>query len=293
MNSSLTELLKLHYVRISSTPVYSNILVMYVAYHNFGLMHGFLRYWYVSVNASVVVYMSGVFHIITLSIIRFISLNQLFKTKITKLWFSYTKCLRIIMLINIGAVLLCIPFFFNSEVRKVASHWKCSVQSSSKSNLSVHEISFTNLASSTALGRINFWLLGIICKFIPCIVMIVMTVLLVQKLRQIQLLSVRFTSPIREKRRRCITYIIMIIMVNFVIVEVPQGIILVLSSMQDASLAESELLGDLFDILSLLNSCVTFGLFCSMSSRIRHAFARGFFPFSHKFFQQIIHSLQI
>nr|CDQ05119.1 Bm2792 [Brugia malayi] len=78
-------------------------------------------------------------------------------------------------------------------------------------------------------------------------------------------------------------------MVNFVIVEVPQGIILVLSSMQYASFAGSELLGDLFDILSLLNSCVTFGLFCSMSSRIRHAFARGFFPFSHKFFQQIIH----
>uniref|UniRef100_A0A1I8ENZ2 G_PROTEIN_RECEP_F1_2 domain-containing protein n=1 Tax=Wuchereria bancrofti TaxID=6293 RepID=A0A1I8ENZ2_WUCBA len=248
----------------------------------------------VSVNASVVLYMSGVFHIITLSIIRFISLNQLFKTKFTKLWFNYTKCLRIIMLINIGAILLCIPFFFNSEVREVTSHWKCSVLSSSKSSLSAHELSFTNLASNTALGRINFWLLGIICKFIPCAIMIVMTVLLVQKLRQIQLLSIRFTSPIREKRRRCITYIIMIIMINFVIVEVPQGIILVLSSVQGgASFAGSELLGDLFDILSLLNSCVTFGLFCSMSSRLRHAFARGFFPFSRKFFQQIIHSLQI
>uniref|UniRef100_A0AAF5PW05 Uncharacterized protein n=1 Tax=Wuchereria bancrofti TaxID=6293 RepID=A0AAF5PW05_WUCBA len=79
-------------------------------------------------------------------------------------------------------------------------------------------------------------------------------------------------------------------MINFVIVEVPQGIILVLSSVQGgASFAGSELLGDLFDILSLLNSCVTFGLFCSMSSRLRHAFARGFFPFSRKFFQQIIH----
>ncbi|CAG9534973.1 unnamed protein product [Cercopithifilaria johnstoni] len=202
------------------------------------------------------------------------------------------KCLRTIILINIGAVLLCIPFFFNSEVRKVSSHRQCSARYPSKNNLSAHELSFTIFANNTALVRINFWLLGTMCKLIPCAVMIVMNVLLVHKLRQIRLLSIRFTSPKREKRCRRVTYIIMIIMINFVAVELPQGIISVLSSVKGENFAESELLGDLFDILSLLNSCVTFGIFCSMSSRIRNAFNRELFSFSHKFFQQIVHRLR-
>ncbi|OZC11167.1 hypothetical protein X798_01582 [Onchocerca flexuosa] len=198
------------------------------------------------------------------------------------------KCLRIIVLINISAVLLCTPFFFNSEVRKVSSHDECSARYPYKSNLSAHELSFTILANNTILERVNFGLLGTMCKLIPCAIMIVMTVLLIQKLRQIQLLSVRFTSRIREQRRRRVTYIIVVIMINFVIVELPQGIISVLSSIKGSSFAISESIGDLFDIFSLLNSCITFALFCSMSSRIRNAFAGGLFRFNRKCFQQII-----
>ncbi|KAL3994780.1 Serpentine type 7TM GPCR chemoreceptor Srw family protein [Acanthocheilonema viteae] len=254
--------------------------------------HAWVATLLVSVNASVVVYMSGVFHVIALSIIRFISLNQIHQTRITELWFSYSKCLRTIILINIGAVLLCIPFFFNSEVRKVPSHRECSARYPSKSNLPTHELSFTILASSTALGQVNFWLLGIMCKLIPCAIMIVMTVLLIQKLRQIQLLSIRFTSPTREKRCRRITYITMVIMINFMVVELPQGVFSVLSSVKGTSFTRSELLGDLFDIFSLLNSCITFALFCSMSSRVRNAFAQGLFPFNYKYLQQIIDRLR-
>lgn len=115
-----------------------------------------------------------------------------------------------IILINIGSILLCTPFFFNSEVREVPSHKECSARYPSESGLLAHELGLTILASSTVLGRINFWLLGTVCKLIPCAIMIVMTILLIHKLHQIQQLSTRFTSPIREKRRRRITYIIVV-----------------------------------------------------------------------------------
>ncbi|VDK71721.1 unnamed protein product [Litomosoides sigmodontis] len=202
------------------------------------------------------------------------------------------KCLRTIILINVGSVALCVPFFFNSEVCKVSSHRECSARYPLERDRPAHELAFTILASSTALGQVNFWLLGIMCKLIPCAVMIAMTVLLIQKLRQVQLLTLRFTTPTREKKYRRITYIIMVIMINFVVVELPQGVISVLSSVMGTSFVRSELLGDLFDIFSLLNSCVTFGLFCSMSSRIRNGFARGLFTFIHKFFRQTFHRLR-
>uniref|UniRef100_A0A915PQ62 Uncharacterized protein n=1 Tax=Setaria digitata TaxID=48799 RepID=A0A915PQ62_9BILA len=83
-----------------------------------------------------------------------------------------------------------------------------------------------------------------------------------------------------------------VVMINFVIVELPQGVVSVLSSVKGASFAGSESLGDLFDIFSLLNSCVTFSLFCLMNSRIRNAFTQGLFPFSRKRIEQIVHRLK-
>ncbi|VDM97949.1 unnamed protein product [Thelazia callipaeda] len=249
----------------------------------------------VSVNVSVVFHMSGVFHVVTLSIIRFISLKQLLKIQSLRPWFSYNKCLRTILFINISVALFCVPFFFNSEVREVPSHIECSTQYPEMNNLSAHELGFTIIAMNTVLGRINFWLLGTICKLIPCTLLVIMSVLLIQKLREIHLLSIRFTSPTRERRHRRITYIILIIMVLFVVVELPQGVLSVLTSLVGVSdlFADSEFIGDLFDILSLLNSCATFGLFCAINSCTRNALARKLSPLNHKRLQRIAHLLVI
>lgn len=60
----------------------------------------------------------------------------------------------------------------------------------------------------------------------------------------------------------------------FVIVELPQGILAVLQAIVDVPYRHS--LGDLFEMLTLLTSCLIFALFCSMNSKIRNAFIEAF-----------------
>ena len=80
-------------------------------------------------------------------------------------------------------------------------------------------------------------------------------------------------------------------MALFMVVELPQGVLSILSSLTGTNIPKSESIGDLFDIFSLLNSCVTFGLFCSMNSRIRHAVTQGFCSHNYKRLQQLAQRL--
>lgn len=56
----------------------------------------------------------------------------------------------------------------------------------------------------------------------------------------------------------------------FIFVEFPQGILAVAQSI--FVIPNLDKIGDLFEMLTLLNSCLIFGLFCSMNSRLRSAF---------------------
>uniref|UniRef100_A0A914CN42 Uncharacterized protein n=1 Tax=Acrobeloides nanus TaxID=290746 RepID=A0A914CN42_9BILA len=56
----------------------------------------------------------------------------------------------------------------------------------------------------------------------------------------------------------------------FIIVEFPQGLIAVVQTLVTVPYIDT--LGDLFEMLTLLTSCIIFAIFCSMNSRIRNAF---------------------
>uniref|UniRef100_A0A1I7WRM9 CNNM transmembrane domain-containing protein n=1 Tax=Heterorhabditis bacteriophora TaxID=37862 RepID=A0A1I7WRM9_HETBA len=56
----------------------------------------------------------------------------------------------------------------------------------------------------------------------------------------------------------------------FIIVELPQGVLAVLSTITELKLIYA--LGDFNEMVTLLTSCIIFGLFCSMNGEIRVAF---------------------
>ena len=66
----------------------------------------------------------------------------------------------------------------------------------------------------------------------------------------------------------------------FLIAELPQGVMLVLTGVFSSSTFHEKLyipLGDLMDILSLLNSAVNFLIYCAMSRKFRSVFFQLFF----------------
>ena len=75
------------------------------------------------------------------------------------------------------------------------------------------------------------------------------------------------------------------IVMVFLITELPQGFVHILSAIytNDVYANVYMQLGDLFDLLSLVNSCVNFVIYCAMSSEYRHTFCLVLLPrFAYK-----------
>ncbi|KAL3984707.1 Serpentine type 7TM GPCR chemoreceptor Srw family protein [Acanthocheilonema viteae] len=76
------------------------------------------------------------------------------------------------------------------------------------------------------------------------------------------------------------TRMLLIILCVFLITELPQGIMMVLSGIFPEAFRRHiyNSLGDLLDLLSLCNACTAFVIYCSMSEQFRNEFKQIFFP---------------
>ncbi|KAK0395200.1 hypothetical protein QR680_001170 [Steinernema hermaphroditum] len=224
----------------------------------------------VSVNLSVMVHMTGVFHVVALSIVRYFSLKRISEVSSTLPWFTYQKSTVSLVIIYVSMLIVCGPIYFHSEIREVPFHETCASKFPDLNGTVAYELSVRN----HALQQINFWLFGSICKLIPCLVLFIMTFFILDRLKRIRHINERFGSHERDRRYDRTTKMILIIMLVFIMVELPQGIMAVLQSV--TQLSGMQELGDLFEMLTLLTSCIIFALLCSMNSSLRNELYRLF-----------------
>ncbi|CAI5441630.1 unnamed protein product [Caenorhabditis angaria] len=220
-----------------------------------------------SVTISVLVHMSAVFHVVALSLIRYFSLAQLSSANSNVAWFTWQKSRFAIILIYVTVVVLCIPLHFTSKVAEVPENEGCAERFPHLKQKPAWQLSYT---SNVSLKDFNFWLFYLSSKVIPSIILCLMTCLILDQLKKIQVLSSRFASVERDKQHQRTTNMILAIMVLFIFVELPQGVLAVLSTFTDIQLIFE--LGDLTELLTLLTSIIIFSLLCSMNGRIRSAF---------------------
>lgn len=122
--------------------------------------------------------------------------------------------------------------------------------------------------------------MSLLCKLIPCVVLLVMSALLVVALRRLQHLSKNLLKNGRERKSvrsyRGTTHLILAVMGLFLAVELPQGLLTLLSFMPAVRFRYYYPLGDLFEMLTVLYSSINFVLFCLMSSPFRAALGAQF-----------------
>ncbi|GMR33745.1 hypothetical protein PMAYCL1PPCAC_03940, partial [Pristionchus mayeri] len=95
----------------------------------------------------------------------------------------------------------------------------------------------------------------------------------------IALMTRRFSSTQRERQHDRSTKMILTIMIIFIIVELPQGLIALVPYTAKLSRA----LGDLYEMITLLTSCIIFALLCTTSEKVRTAlFDTRFIRFMRK-----------
>ncbi|WKX97953.1 hypothetical protein Q1695_013563 [Nippostrongylus brasiliensis] len=222
---------------------------------------------HVSVTLSVLVHMAGVFHVVALSIIRYCSLSSLANINSSQQWFTYQKCRISLTIIFVSVAIIGIPLHFTSEVVMVEENEGCAARHPALRNASAFQLQFS---SFPYLQTLNFWLFNLCSKIIPSVILCVMTFMILAQLKKIQQLSARFTTVERDKQYQRTTNMILIIMFIFIIVELPQGLLAVLSTVTELQLIVA--LGDFTEMITLLTSCIIFAMFCMMNGKIRSAF---------------------
>ncbi|VDN41096.1 unnamed protein product [Gongylonema pulchrum] len=143
------------------------------------------------------------------------------------------------------------------------------------------QISRSATANGCRFFKLNLWMSGVIFKVIPCMLLLYFSLGLMLKIHRTTMkrkMLLRKSSSTCSKRQgnnpdRTSALLLAIVLV-FLIAELPQGIIAILNAVYTTHVHIYIYfnLGDILDLLSLLNSSITFILYCIMSSRYRDTF---------------------
>ena len=211
---------------------------------------------------------------------------------------------------------LCIPSYVEHQI--VSTYINQTDPSTNLTHAIVsYEFQQTAFSKLLSLRDKVFVLHSVIFKLIPCILLLLFSFLLVQQLRDAlkksEILhrhssagttgttnSTRARAGRREKENRRTTLMLVIVCVLFLVTELPQGAILLMSFLSkkhakyyfhiyqqlgkrltrlslSSVLINLSVAGDTFDILALINNSVNFILYCLMSRAFRETFQQTFF----------------
>lgn len=143
----------------------------------------------------------------------------------------------------------------------------------------IHTIEYRSGKEFRVLENVNYWVQAIFVKLIPCIMLTILTVLLIvamhrayKKRMALKNQGKKDESDKHNEHNRT-TLMLFTVVVLFLITEFPQGVLTLMSSLNKAYHREIyENLGNLLDMMALLNNSINFVLYCTMSRQFRHTF---------------------
>lgn len=145
---------------------------------------------------------------------------------------------------------------------------------------------------TAAYQNFNYWLYAVLLKMAPCALLTVLSALLIRAMRQADSKRRRLkkaknlgtTGSARAKEHderaaehQRTTAMLVAVVLTFVAVELPNGIVAFLSGVDSSIFINIYIpLGDVWDELVLINSGVNFVLYCTMSRQFRTTFSALF-----------------
>ena len=192
---------------------------------------------------------------------------------------SLAKTKIMVLLVYLYSMMVLIPNYLSV---KITSH--------SKDNNTIYNLAGidTNTTYGVTITTINFWLHALVIKLIPCAMMSIFGFLLVFTMRSTHARSKRLRrqntvvstiNKTRKKEHSRTTRMLVVVIILFLITELPHGILALLCGLLPGFFdAVYVPLGDVMDIVALINNAVNFTLYCSMSKQFRETFIRLFCP---------------
>jgi hypothetical protein len=188
---------------------------------------------------------------------------------------SLNRAILTITIIVIATIIVCIPNYF---LYKVVPLRELGYNSSGYwivDSVFVEEHDFYKV--------LIFWFFGVIMKVAPCILLTLLSSMIILTMHQASKRRVRLLQQTRSSdhdvnhEHNRTTWMLVSVVLFFVITEMPQGILAMISGLNDHFFEEIySNLGDVLDLLVLLNSAVNFILYCIMSQQFRDTFKNLF-----------------
>lgn len=154
-----------------------------------------------------------------------------------------------------------------------------------------------NSSGKGFLYQLNFWVLAVVVKLLPCLILTVISCWLIKALYRAKgrkqalrdynpcaLNSMKNGGSRRasksERRTDRTTRMLVAVLLLFLVTEFPQGILGLLSGVLGDCFFRNcyHNFGEIMDILALLNGAINFILYCSMSRQFRTTFGQLFKP---------------
>ncbi|ETN82117.1 hypothetical protein NECAME_08167, partial [Necator americanus] len=261
------------------------------------LTHGWMLFLLWHVALSINLHTTSLWLAVAMAFIRRMTLRV---ARLNSTWQRPKFAWKLCIVIYVCVFIMCIPNVFVHEISLYHEGvWQPSPRCVAlyPSNYSEPIYTFTAritvskqaTANNCSLFKMNIWMIGIVFKVIPCILLMILSFGLVNKIRQAEqhrrkltnvslnntsaVDATNYTKKKSYKTDRTTTMLVVILAV-FLITELPQGVIAILCAIYTADVHKYLYfhLGDILDLLSLLNSSVNFVLYCVMSSRYRQTF---------------------
>ncbi|VVC31954.1 7TM GPCR, serpentine receptor class w (Srw),G protein-coupled receptor, rhodopsin-like,GPCR, rhodopsin- [Cinara cedri] len=152
-------------------------------------------------------------------------------------------------------------------------------------NVTLYYVNVSDLATTTYLADINFWVYSVVIKIIPCVALTVLSLrlicaLLEAKQRRAKLTGSGRKSADKERQTDRTTRMLLAVLMLFLITEFPQGILGLLTLLLGKRFFTDcyQNMGEVMDMLALVNSAINFILYCVMSRQFRNTFSLLFLP---------------
>lgn len=224
---------------------------------------------------SVVVHTVSIWLTLTLAIFRYIVVKYPRHNLTTC---SLSRAKLAVILVYLVTIVVCIP---NFVILIVKGH---PVDENSPSTDIIWLVVFKQETEiDKHIHNLNFWIQAIVVKLVPCVGLTILSVLLVRTMHQAERnrrqLRGRADDPGgRDRKTNRTTRMLLTVVVLFLLTEFPQGIISLLSGILPHFVEEVYgPLGDIVDILALINNGINFILYCTMSKQFRDTFISVFF----------------
>uniref|UniRef100_A0A915Q100 G-protein coupled receptors family 1 profile domain-containing protein n=1 Tax=Setaria digitata TaxID=48799 RepID=A0A915Q100_9BILA len=254
-----------HFVLFKDTacvPIYSYLWMRYLLCH---------------MVLSIALHTTSLWLIVAMAFIRQMTLRN---TVLNSSWQRPQLAWRVCISIYICVLVLCMPTLLVYDVVEIgdwrpAPHCAHNFPPNYTAKYYTFHVSPSAMANGCRFFKWNLWMSGIIFKVIPCISLLYFSSGLMLKLHRTTRKRKMLLKKSAVKTRWDIikpdrtSGLLLAIVLVFLMAEMPQGIIAIMNAIYTTHVHIYIYfnLGDILDLLSLLNSSITFVLYCLMSSR--------------------------